>query len=36
MIIVGGFSDTGIDDTEGPEIRLFMNDTLFIGRRHHR
>jgi hypothetical protein len=30
-IIVGGFSDTGIDDTEGPEIRLFMNDTLFIG-----
>ncbi len=30
-VIVGGFSDTGIDDTEGPEIRLFMNDTLFIG-----
>ncbi len=28
-IIVGGFSDTGMDDTEGPVIRLFMNDTLF-------
>ena len=28
-IIVGGFSDTGTNDTEGPVIRLFMNDTLF-------
>ena len=28
-IIVGGFSDTGMDDAEGPVIRLFMNDTLF-------
>ncbi|MCK7535910.1 MAG: hypothetical protein MZV63_35445 [Marinilabiliales bacterium] len=28
-IIVGGFSDININDTEGPVIRLFMNDTLF-------
>ena len=28
-ITVGGFSGTAMDDTEGPEIRLFMNDTLF-------
>jgi len=28
-IIVGGFSDTGMDDAEGPLIRIFMNDTLF-------
>lgn len=28
-LIVGGFSDINIDDTEGPDIRLFMNDTLF-------
>jgi hypothetical protein len=28
-IIVGGFSDININDTEGPAIRLFMNDTLF-------
>jgi hypothetical protein len=28
-ITVGGFSETAMDDTEGPEIRLFMNDTLF-------
>ncbi|MDZ7635753.1 MAG: hypothetical protein U5L72_15480 [Bacteroidales bacterium] len=26
---MGGFSDTGMDDAEGPAIRLFMNDTLF-------
>jgi hypothetical protein len=26
---VGGFLGDGMDDTEGPEIRLFMNDTLF-------
>lgn len=28
-ITVGGFSDSNIDDDEGPTIRLFMNDTLF-------
>lgn len=28
-IIVGGFSDNNMDDTEEPVIRLFMNDTLF-------
>jgi hypothetical protein len=28
-IIVGGFSENSLDDTEGPVIRLFMNDTLF-------
>jgi len=28
-ITVGGFSDAAFDDTEGPQIRLFMNDTLF-------
>lgn len=28
-ISVGGFSDAASDDTEGPQIRLFMNDTLF-------
>ena len=28
-IIIGGFSDNQIDDSEGPLIRLFMNDTLF-------
>ncbi len=28
-ITVGGFSESAMDDTEGPEIRLFMNDTLF-------
>ena len=28
-IIVGGFSEINSDDTEGPAIRLFMNDTLF-------
>src|SRR5690606_41064325 len=26
-ITVGGFSETAMDDTEGPQIRLFMNDT---------
>lgn len=30
-ITVGGFSETAEDDTEGPLIRLFMNDTLFNG-----
>ena len=29
-LIAGGFSDIDIDDTEGPEIRLFMNDSLFV------
>ena len=29
QIVVGGFSDININDTEGPVIRLFMNDTLF-------
>jgi hypothetical protein len=28
-IMVGGFSETDMDDTAGPLIRLFMNDTLF-------
>jgi hypothetical protein len=28
-IIAGGFSETGMNDTRGPLIRLFMNDTLF-------
>ncbi len=30
-LTVGGFSDIDINDTEGPQIRLFMNDTLFTG-----
>jgi hypothetical protein len=30
-LTVGGFSDININDTEGPVIRLFMNDTLFTG-----
>lgn len=29
-IVVGGFSDFTPGDVTGPEIRLFMNDTLFI------
>ncbi|MBE0679422.1 MAG: peptidase C25, partial [Bacteroidales bacterium] len=28
-IIVGGFSEINSNDTQGPVIRLFMNDTLF-------
>jgi len=28
-ITIGGFSANGISDTEGPKIKLFMNDTLF-------
>jgi hypothetical protein len=28
-IVVGGFSDSALPDTSGPEINLFMNDTLF-------
>lgn len=28
-IIIGGFSKASINDTEGPDIKLFMNDTLF-------
>jgi hypothetical protein len=28
-IIVGGFSNTGISDTTGPVISLYINDTLF-------
>ncbi|MCX6333212.1 MAG: type IX secretion system sortase PorU [Bacteroidia bacterium] len=28
-IVVGGFANTNVVDTTGPEIRLFMNDTLF-------
>ncbi len=28
-LIVGGFSNTTTTDNNGPEIRLFMNDTLF-------
>ncbi len=29
-LIVGGFSNTAIPDTEGPLVKLFMNDTAFI------
>ncbi|NOY37205.1 MAG: type IX secretion system sortase PorU [Chlorobi bacterium] len=29
-IIVGGFTDEIIPDTEGPDILLYLNDTLFI------
>jgi hypothetical protein len=28
-IIVGGFSNTALLDTSGPDIRLYLNDTLF-------
>lgn len=28
-IVVGGFSGEAVSDTKGPEIRLYMNDTLF-------
>lgn len=28
-LIIGGFSNTHASDTSGPEIRLFLNDTLF-------
>ena len=28
-IIVGGFTNNAVNDTSGPGIRLFMNDTLF-------
>jgi hypothetical protein len=28
-LIVGGFSDSSISDDEGPDIRLYINDTLF-------
>jgi hypothetical protein len=28
-IIVGGFASTAIGDTSGPEIKLYINDTLF-------
>ncbi len=28
-IIIGGFSNTGINDTTGPVISLYINDTLF-------
>ena len=28
-LIVGGFSETQMSDNEGPEIKLYMNDTLF-------
>ncbi len=28
-IIVGGFSNVSVEDTSGPSIRLFLNDTLF-------
>ena len=27
--IVGGFADSAIADNEGPEIKLYLNDTLF-------
>lgn len=28
--IIGGFDETAKEDTEGPEIRLFMNDATFL------
>jgi len=28
-IVVGGFSNTTFNDTDGPDIKLYMNDTLF-------
>jgi len=28
-IVVGGFSNTALIDTAGPDIKLYMNDTLF-------
>jgi hypothetical protein len=28
-IIVGGYSKTGVEDNTGPEIQLYMNDSLF-------
>jgi hypothetical protein len=28
-LIVGGFSNTTLPDTKGPDIKLYMNDTLF-------
>jgi len=31
-LIVGGFSDSSVSDNEGPDIRLFINDTLFRDR----
>jgi hypothetical protein len=28
-IVIGGFSNSALPDTSGPDIKLFMNDTLF-------
>ncbi|HNX66231.1 MAG TPA: type IX secretion system sortase PorU [Bacteroidales bacterium] len=28
-VVIGGFSNNTVDDTEGPVIKLYMNDTLF-------
>jgi hypothetical protein len=28
-MIVGGFSNNSLSDTEGPDIKIYMNDTLF-------
>jgi hypothetical protein len=28
-LIIGGFADSAISDDKGPEIKLYMNDTLF-------
>jgi hypothetical protein len=28
-VIVGGFSNSSVTDTSGPEIKLYLNDTLF-------
>jgi len=28
-VVVGGFSQRTLEDTDGPEVSLFMNDTLF-------
>jgi hypothetical protein len=28
-LVVGGFTETNLQDTKGPEIKLYMNDTLF-------
>jgi hypothetical protein len=29
-IVIGGYDDAANEDNEGPEIRLFMNDTTFL------
>jgi hypothetical protein len=29
QLVIGGFSNTATDDSEGPDVQLYMNDTLF-------